>query len=452
MAWMKVSFSLLLHSSLSLLLVQHLPLLTGAGVSSSPLPSSTSSAPPTSATTSVGASSASKLTRPTASRAVSMLASSSAQLVIKAPGCQPGFNPAYTDLCDTTAAWGIVVESLATLGFVVTVGLVVAVVGWTTCGRLCGATVACGETAPLLLFLLSTGGIFGLSFAFVINLTPQTCPTRVFLFGVLYSLAFSALLSRCLALQEFCVARGWGEVGLTLALSTIQVIIATEWLTLVLVRDQNLCFYTQGEFVMLLIYVLCLLAMALVTSVRCLFHCSHTYSFSYTDRTHRQAQHQYTALCVSLILSMSIWVTWITLLTWGDREMGWQPAWDDPVLSIALVTNGWVLLLGHGVAQMVFLCRSETSRRESSATADGQISLRTSIPGLGYPRMQKKWGIEDKTEKERGERRDQIPESPYESAFIVTDIDPKRDYSIPRPRTTNRDELYDEYSVYSIAE
>uniref|UniRef100_A0A8C9SSX9 G-protein coupled receptors family 3 profile domain-containing protein n=1 Tax=Scleropages formosus TaxID=113540 RepID=A0A8C9SSX9_SCLFO len=186
-------------------------------------------------------------------------------------------------------------------------------------------------------------------FAFIIRLTPQTCPTRVFLFGVLFSLSFSALLSRCLVLQELRVSRGWGEVGLTLALSAIQVIIATEWLITVLVQDHRPCFYTQGEFVMLLIYVLCLLAVTLIISIRCF---------------HRHAKVQYILLWVTLVLSASIWVIWITLLTWGEQEMGRQPVWDDPVLSVALVSNGWVFLLGHGVAQVVFLCRSETRGKD----------------------------------------------------------------------------------------
>ncbi|XP_018617060.2 G-protein coupled receptor family C group 5 member D-like [Scleropages formosus] len=478
MVWTRVSFPVLLRSSLSVLLLEYLLLPAWPGVSSSPLAPSTSSAPPARSTldavpTSDATSGKSSALRATSIVTIPALRSLYSQAEPKsmnsllsntttpsattrqnpAPGCRPGFDPTYSYLCDTAVVWGIVVESLATLGFLITAGLVVGVAGWTTCGCLCGATATCRDAAPLLLFLLGTGGIFGLSFAFIIRLTPQTCPTRVFLFGVLFSLSFSALLSRCLVLQELRVSRGWGEVGLTLALSAIQVIIATEWLITVLVQDHRPCFYTQGEFVMLLIYVLCLLAVTLIISIRCLYRSCHTYSYSYTGGSHRHAKVQYILLWVTLVLSASIWVIWITLLTWGEQEMGRQPVWDDPVLSVALVSNGWVFLLGHGVAQVVFLCRSETRGKDIPEAADRQISPRSSIPGLGYPKLQgNTWALQNKTEKERGRQRDQVLESPYESAFTVTDIDPNRDYSIPRPQTTHGYEPYDEYSIYSIAE
>lgn len=57
-------------------------------------------------------------------------------------------------------------------------------------------------------------------------------------------------------------------------------------------------------------------------------------------------------MSLTLLLSAAIWVVWIALLTRGNREMGRQPAWDDPVISVALTANGWVLLLGHGLIRV----------------------------------------------------------------------------------------------------
>uniref|UniRef100_A0AAZ3PZL7 G-protein coupled receptors family 3 profile domain-containing protein n=1 Tax=Oncorhynchus tshawytscha TaxID=74940 RepID=A0AAZ3PZL7_ONCTS len=292
-------------------------------------------------------------------------------------GCGADLDPVYSYLCDRQAAWGIVVESLASLGFVVSSGLLV------------GLSMA--------LFLLSTAGVFALTFAFVIRLTTQTCPTRLFLFGVLFSMAFSCLLARCLALLGFSV------------------VIATEWLIIVLLRDGQPCQYSQGEFVMLLIYVLVLLAAGLVLSLCCL--CRSCLTYSYSGGSHRQSQVQATLLCLTLLLSAAIWVVWIALLTRGNMEMGRRPQWDDPVLSIALVANGWVLLLGHGLAQVVLLCRWEASSKEGPLDFGGWTSPNANLPGLGSL----KEGRENRSFENDGEKKqDPIFQSPYESGFSMT--------------------------------
>ncbi|KAK6311825.1 hypothetical protein J4Q44_G00174890 [Coregonus suidteri] len=341
-------------------------------------------------------------------------------------GCGADLDPIYFYLCDRQVVWGIVVESLASLGFV---------------GHR-------GERSLHGLFLVSTAGVFALTFAFVIRLTPQTCPTRLFLFGVLFSLAFSCLLARCLALLGFGVTRGWGESGVALALFTLQVVIATEWLIIVLLRDGQPCQYSQEEFVMLLIYVLVLLATGLVLSLCCLCHSCLTYSYSYSGGTHRQRKVQATLLCLTLLLSAAIWVVWIALLTRGNMEMGRRPQWDDPVLSIALVANGWVLLLGHGLAQVVLLCRWEASSKEGPLDFGGWTSPNANLPGLGSP----KEGRENRSFENDGRRQDPVFQSPYESGFSMTEIDPDKDYSIPRPQTTNISEPYDEYYGHSMSD
>uniref|UniRef100_A0A8C6SR29 G protein-coupled receptor class C group 5 member D n=1 Tax=Neogobius melanostomus TaxID=47308 RepID=A0A8C6SR29_9GOBI len=270
--------------------------------------------------------------------------------------CDPGLDPVYQYLCDRRAAWGIVLEMLATSGFLLSLGLLTGLIIWSMC--LCakiksssiGSTVAC-----MSMFLLATAGIFAITFAFIIQLTPQTCPTRLFLFGVLFSLAFSCLLARCLALLGFAATRGWGEFGVALGLFVVQVIIATQWLIIVLVRDRKPCEYSQEEFVMLLIYVLCLLAMSLVMSLNLMCRSCITYSYSYSGPSNQHANFQAMLLAVTLILSASIWLVWIVMLTRGNLEIGKRPVWDDPVLSIALVSNGWVFLMGHGLSQVAFL-------------------------------------------------------------------------------------------------
>ncbi|CAB1341927.1 unnamed protein product [Coregonus sp. 'balchen'] len=346
-------------------------------------------------------------------------------------GCGADLDPIYSYLCDRQVVWGIVVESLASLGFVVSSGLLVGLLFWTLwmCVSSRQRRGIGGSVASMALFLVSTAGVFALTFAFVIRLTPQTCPTRLFLFGVLFSLAFSCLLARCLALLGFAVTRGWGESGVALALFTLQVVIATEWLIIVLLRDGQPCQYSQGEFVMLLIYVLVLLATGLVLSLCCLCHSCLTYSYSYSGGTHRQSKVQATLLCLTLLLSAAIWVVWIALLTRGNMEMGRRPQWDDPVLSIALVANGWVLLLGHGLAQVVLLCRWEASSKEGPLNFGGWTSPNANCQGWAARKK------EGRTE-----------------ALRTTEIDPDKDYSIPRPQTTNISEPYDEYYGHSMSD
>lgn len=322
------------------------------------------------------------------------------------PGCGAGLHPVYRYLCDRKSAWGIVLETLASSGFLFSLGLLLGLVLWSL--WLCisfkqhrssiGGTVTC-----MSMYLLATAGIFATTFSFIIRLTPQTCPTRIFLFSVLFSLAFSCLLARCLALLGYAAARGWGEPGVALGLFVVQVIISTQWLILVLVRDKNSCEYSQDEFVMLQIYVLCLLAISLIFSLQFMCRSCCTFSYSYTGAARQQGRAQAALLCLTLLLSSCIWVVWITMLTWGNKKVDRRPKWDDPVLSIALVANGWVLLLGHGLSQVAFLCRGEAKSKEAPLSFSGWTSPSADIPGLNSPKEGKENGsFETESENKRG--------------------------------------------------
>ncbi|KAM9393359.1 G-protein coupled receptor family C group 5 member B isoform 2-T2 [Pholidichthys leucotaenia] len=310
-------------------------------------------------------------------------------------GCSRGLNPVYRYLCDRRAAWGIVLETLASAGFLLSICLLLGLLLWSmwicVSARNQRNSIG-GAVASMSMFLLATAGIFAITFSFIIQLTPQTCPTRLFLFGVLFSLAFSCLLARCLALLGFAAARGWGEPAVALGLFAVQVIITTEWLIIVLVRDQKPCKYTQEEFVMLLIYVLCLLAIALILSLKFLCQSCCTHSYGYTGPINMHWRTQASLLFITLLLSSCIWIVWITMLTRGNPELGRRTAWDDPVLSIALVANGWVLLMGQGLAQVAFFCRSEVKSRDIPLNFAGWTSPSADIPELRSPKEGKENG------------------------------------------------------------
>lgn len=286
-------------------------------------------------------------------------------------GCGQALVPAYWALCD---AWGVVVQAVSGLGLVSCVVLMLVLLLW--------SRRRAGALAALLLFLLATAGVFALPYCFMISLSQQTCPARVFAFSVVFSLVFGALLARGLALLGVALARGWREVCVTVALVLLQVIVAAEWLLVVLVQDKRTCQFSPPEFAMLQIYVMLLLAVALVLALRFLRRACVTYSYSRQTRWRNKLQAG--LLVLTLMLSISVWIIWITLLTYGNRAMGRSPGWDDPVISVALTANGWVLLLGHGFTQVCFMCRSDARTKDPPLDFTGWTSPRT--PASAEPR------------------------------------------------------------------
>lgn len=288
-------------------------------------------------------------------------------------GCGPALAQAYWALCD---AWGVAVQAVSGLGLVSCVVLMLVLL-------LCSRRRS-GVLAALLLFLLATASVFALPYCFMISLSPQTCPVRVFAFSVVFSAAFGALLARGLALLGAALARGWREVCVTAALALVQVIVAAEWLLVVLVQDKRTCQFSPPEFAMLQIYVMLLLAAALVLALSFLRRSYVTYSYSYSGQMRRQNKLQAGLLVLTLMLSVSVWIVWITLLTYGNRAMGRSPSWDDPVISVALTANGWVLLLGHGFTQVFFMCRRVASTKAPPLDFTGWKRTRT--PASAEPR------------------------------------------------------------------
>ncbi|KAM8845084.1 G-protein coupled receptor family C group 5 member D [Spinachia spinachia] len=362
------------------------------------------------------------------------------------PGCGSELNLIYRHLCDRRAAWGIVLETLASAGFLFSIALLLGLLVWSmwicTSSRSQHSSIG-GTVACMTMFILATAGIFAITFSFIIRLTPETCPTRLFLFSVLFALAFSCLLARCLALLGFGAARGWGEPALALGLFTVQVIISTQWLIVVLVRDKKPCEYSQEEFVMLQIYVLCLLAISLILSLLFLRRSCSTYSYSYTGAIRQQSREHATLLFLTLLTSACVWVVWITMLVRGNPELGRRPQWDDPVISIALVTNGWVLLMGHGLSQVALFCRGEAKSKDIPLSFAGWTSPSADIPGLASQKHGRENGsFESDSDKSRGGRLEQSLRSPYDG-FSLSEIDTERDYNIPRPQTTNYREPYE---------
>ncbi|XP_067284393.1 G-protein coupled receptor family C group 5 member B [Pseudorasbora parva] len=344
-------------------------------------------------------------------------------------GCGSGLDPVFWPLCET---WGAVVQAVAGLGLVSCVVLMLVLLLWACCGSGRGS----GALAALLLFLLATAGLLALPYAFIISLSPQTCPARVFGFGLAFGLAFGALLARGLALRGSALARGWREVCVSAGLALVQGVVAAEWLLVVLVQERRECRISQPEFAMLQIYLMVLLVAALILALSFLRRACVSYSYSHSGPAHRRNKLQAGLLVLTLVLSAGLWIIWVPLLTYGNRALGRSPAWDDPVLSLALTANGWVLLLGHGFPQACFMCRSRAQAKDPPLAFTGWTSPRTepADPKTGSDNS----GFQTDAGTSRGQ-------DMAASGIFMTELSAERDYSIPRPTTTNFTEPYDDY-------
>ncbi|XP_050810554.1 retinoic acid-induced protein 3-like [Gopherus flavomarginatus] len=339
------------------------------------------------------------------------------------PTCNKNTDSDYYLLSDTEQAWGIVLETLATAGVIVTISFILLLLIFM--GKVQDSTKR--QMIPIyFLFLLGTLGIFGLTFAFIIKLNVQTGPTRFFLFGVLFALCFSCLLTHAFNLVKLVRGKApfWYPVLLVIAISftVVQIIIAIVYVVVIVAR-QNIHFTTMSpeqrnmDFVMLLIYVLLLMALIFLVSM---FTCCGTYK-----RWKRHGAHIY----VTGLFSIAIWVVWITMLLRGNPELKKQHIWDDPVISIALVSNGWVFLMMYMVPEFCFL----TSPRNPEDYPPENYSCQPKF-------MKKIFGVENQAyimeETTTGPENNRDPRYiPHHAHFQMESLKPQQEFSIPRPKT-----------------
>ncbi|NXV98539.1 RAI3 protein, partial [Calonectris borealis] len=263
------------------------------------------------------------------------------------PGCG-SIDADYYLLCDMEKAWGIVLESLAAAGVLVTIFLICSLFF-----LICKVQDNSKRhmISVYFFFLLGTLGIFGLTFAFIIKLNDRTRPTRFFLFGVIFALCFSCLLTHACNLNKLVRGRkpfSWLVLLLLIvSFALVQVVISIEYLVTMLVNQKHKFLNmtaeeTNKDFVMLLIYVLFLMALTFLVS-------TFTFCGSYKSWKRHGAH-----IFVTVLFSIAIWVVWITMLTKGKTVLQ-KPSWDDPIVAIALVSNGWIFLIMYIVPEICFL-------------------------------------------------------------------------------------------------
>ncbi|CAB1338612.1 unnamed protein product [Coregonus sp. 'balchen'] len=304
-------------------------------------------------------------------------------------GCGSNVGSLYYSLCDLSAVWGIVLESLAAAGVMASIILLIVLLASMPFITDKNRRSSMGLHAC---FLFCTMGLFCLTFSFIVGKDFATCASRRFLFGVLFSGCFACLLMQCVRLNLLARRgnrgpRAWvlclGALGLWL----VEVVINTEWLIITVVRNPPNdtgtalgtaadvpCNIINQDFVMALIYVLNLLLAVVVASLPTL--CGK----------HKQRHQEGAFILVTGLLSVFIWVAWITMYVWGNERTG-GPSWDDPTLAIALVSNAWVFLVLYTIPDICSLTREE----EGGAPGFGEDPNR----GVGYENILREQGAQN---------------------------------------------------------
>ncbi|XP_052333643.1 G-protein coupled receptor family C group 5 member C-like isoform X1 [Oncorhynchus keta] len=306
-------------------------------------------------------------------------------------GCGSNVGSLYYSLCDLSAVWGIVLEALAAAGVLVSIVLFIVLLASlpfiTDKNRMCSVGLhAC--------FLISTLGLFCLTFSFIVGKDFATCASRRFLFGVLFAGCFACLLMQCVKLNLLARRGDRGPRASVLCLGAlglwlVEVVINTEWLIITVVQYPLMvlnatgvalgtatdvpCNIANWDFVMALIYVLNLLLAVIVASLPIL--CGK----------YKQWRKEGAFILVTGLLSVFIWVAWITMYVWGNLGTG-GPSWDDPTLAIALVSNAWVFLILYTIPEICSL----TGEEEGGAPGFGEDLSR----GVGYENILREQGAQ----------------------------------------------------------
>ncbi|XP_061080854.1 G protein-coupled receptor, class C, group 5, member Ba [Conger conger] len=300
-----------------------------------------------------------------------------------------GLRRPYTKLCDLEAVWGVVVEAGAAGG-----ALAALLLGLVLLGRLRSVSEAEKRSGvgPLLLLLTGATGLFGLSFAFLVESDERLCIVRRALWGALFALCFSCLLAQGWRLRR--LARGGRSPGgcvlvaAATGLTLVQGIVAAEWLLLTVLRlGQPACQFQPLDFALACTYVVALLLAALGTAAA---------SLCGKERRWRCSAAWLLLACLASVL---LWVAWLGFYLYGNEALGRSPAWDEPALAVALVSQGWVLLLLHAFPEAHLLLRPapqpsapdyfDTSQapsrmRETSFDEDVPLSHRQFVENQSY--------------------------------------------------------------------
>ncbi|KAM4604370.1 G protein-coupled receptor, class C, group 5, member Bb [Polymixia lowei] len=303
-------------------------------------------------------------------------------------GCGGDVDPPYRVLCDLESVWGVVLEAVACGGALTS--LVLSVVLLTKLRYISDPARRSGM-GPLLLLLATLLGLFCLSLAFLVGKNQALCVVRRALWGPLFALCFSSLLVQGLRLRRLVAGKtspaGSSLAGFGVALALVQGIISAEWVLLTVVREGHpACDYPPLDFALTCSYTLGLLLVAMGLSLGVVLCGAELEAEGGggqdEDREGGSEKRQWRCngvwLFLSCLASALLWVAWLGFYLYGNQALRVKgkgersglggkrgsKTWDEPALAVALVTQGWILLLFHGIPE-AHSCLRKTSTSAS---------------------------------------------------------------------------------------
>ncbi|KAM9856741.1 G protein-coupled receptor, class C, group 5, member Bb [Aulostomus maculatus] len=290
-------------------------------------------------------------------------------------GCSESVDPPYRVLCDLESVWGIVLEAVACSG-----GLTSLILSGLLLVKLRAISDPARHSGlgPLLLLLGTLLGIFPISLAFLVGKNQTLCVVRRAFWGPLFALCFSSLLVQGVRLRRLVAGKtspsGSSLAALGLALALVQGIISAEWVLLTVVREGHpACEYPPLDFALTCSYTLGLLLIAMGLSLGVVL-CGGELGAegaggSEEDREGESEKRRWKCNAVWLFLaclaSALLWVAWLGFYLYGSQALRVKAkagrlggggkkdvrVFDEPALAVALVIQGWILLLFHAIPE-----------------------------------------------------------------------------------------------------
>lgn len=315
-------------------------------------------------------------------------------------GCSVDVEAPYRVLCDLEAAWGVVLEAVACSGGITS--LVVSVFMLVKHRSISDPARRSG-LGPLLLLLITLLGLFTISLAFLVGKNQWLCVVRRAFWGPLFALCFSSLVVQGVRLRRLVAGRaspsGTTLAALGLALALVQGIISAEWVLLTVIREGHpACEYPPLDFALICSYTLGLLLIAMGLSlgvVLCGGELGADGGGSDDDRESETEKRRWKCnavwLFLSCLTSALLWVAWLGFYLYGSQALKAKAkaerstkaesrdtrVLDEPALAVALVIQGWILLLFHAIPEVHLSLRTplesssqdyyETSKTNSSS-------------------------------------------------------------------------------------
>ncbi|XP_074521560.1 G protein-coupled receptor, class C, group 5, member Bb [Halichoeres trimaculatus] len=293
-------------------------------------------------------------------------------------GCSVNVDPPYRVLCDLESVWGVVLEAVACTGGLSSLVLVVLLLV-----RLRSIPEPSRRSGfgPLLLLLGTLLGLFCISLAFLVGKNQVLCVVRRAFWGPLFALCFSSLLVQGVRLRKLVAGQtsptGSSLAALGLALALVQGIISAEWVLLTVVREGHpACEYPPLDFALTCSYTLGLLLIAMGLSLGVVL-CGGEMEAEGAGGNEEEGEGEIEKqswkcnavwLFLSSLASALLWVAWLGFYLYGSQALRGrgkgerfgggkkeEKVLDEPALAVALVIQGWILLLFHAIPE-TYLC------------------------------------------------------------------------------------------------